>query len=117
MIEGVDFVRYLVQPWETWESMNTLASRFGTTSAALVESNPILNAIPLAPGMMLTIPGRPETELQKGTYIDYIVQPGDSIYNIANRFRLNYRNIISNNTQIPDPDVIWPGQVLRLVYR
>lgn len=115
--KGVDTVRYLVQPWETWESMNTIASRFGVTPEALVESNPILNAIPLSPGMMLTIPGRPETELAKGTYIDYVVQPGDSIFNLANRFRLNYRGIIANNSHIPNPDVIWPGQVLRLVYR
>ncbi|GAB1475876.1 hypothetical protein MASR2M70_07080 [Bacillota bacterium] len=110
-------MRYLVQPWETWESMNTIASRFGVTPDSLVEANPILNAIPMSPGMMLTIPGRAESTLPQGTYIDYIVQPGDSIYQIANRFRLNYRNVISKNPQIPNPDVIWPGQVLKLVYR
>lgn len=110
-------MRYLVQQWETWESLNTLSSRFNVTPEALVEANPILKAIPLSPGMMLTIPGKPETDLKSGTYIDYIVQPGDSIYNIANRFRLNYRRIIADNTQIPNPDAIWPGQVIRLVYR
>jgi LysM repeat protein len=66
---------------------------------------------------MLTIPGRPEPELPSGTYIEYIVQPGDSIYAIANRFRLNYRDVIAQNAQIANPDVIWPGMVLRLVYR
>ena len=113
-IKGVDYVRYIVQPWETWESMNTIASRFGVTADALVAANPILNAIPLSPGMMLTIPGKSEQEFAKGTYIDYIVQPGDSI---ANRFKINYRNIVTQNPQIPDPDIIWPGQVLKLVYR
>jgi LysM repeat protein len=115
--KGVDSVRYIVQPWETWEKMNTLASRFGVTPESLVAANPILNAIPLTPGMQLTIPGRPELEFPAGTYIDYIVQPGDSIYEIARRFRLNYRNVVSQNAQIPNPDVIWPGQVLKLVYR
>ncbi|HZK01807.1 MAG TPA: LysM peptidoglycan-binding domain-containing protein [Anaerovoracaceae bacterium] len=110
-------MRYLVQPWETWETMKSVSTRFGVTQDALVGANPILNSIPLSPGMMITIPGRPETELTEGTYIDYVVLPGDSIFNIANRFRLNYKNIIANNTQIPNPDVIWPGQVLRLVYR
>ena len=110
-------MRYIVQPWETWEKMNTLASRFGVTPEILVAANPILNAIPLTPGMQLTIPGRPELEFPAGTYIDYIVQPGDSIYEIARRFRLNYRNVVSQNAQIPNPDVIWPGQVLKLVYR
>jgi spore germination protein YaaH len=117
MRKGVGSVRYIVQPWETWESMNTIASRFGVTPEGLVAANPILNSVPLGPGMMLTIPGRPEPELPSGTYIDYIVQPGDSIYAIANRFRLNYRDIISQNAQIANPDVIWPGMVLRLVYR
>ena len=115
--KGVGFVRYIVQPWETWESMNTIASRFGVTPEALVAANPILNSVPLGPGIMLTIPGRPEPELPSGTYIEYIVQPGDSIYAIANRFRLNYRDVIAQNAQIANPDVIWPGMVLRLVYR
>jgi hypothetical protein len=97
--------------------MNTIASRFGVTPQGLVAANPILDAVPLGSGMLLTIPGRPEMEFSSGTYIDYVVQPGDSIYNIANRFRLNYRDIISQNAQIANPDVIWPGMVLKLVYR
>ena len=47
--KGVGFVRYIVQPWETWESMNTIASRFGVTPEALVAANPILNSVPLGP--------------------------------------------------------------------
>lgn len=115
--KGVGCVRYIVQPWETWESMDTIAARFGVTPEALVAANPILNGAPLGPGMMLTIPGRPEMDFPSGTYIDYVVQPGDSIYNIAGRFRLNYRDIISQNAQVTNPDVIWPGMVLKLVYR
>ena len=60
--KGVGCVRYIVQPWETWESMDTIAARFGVTPEALVAANPILNGAPLGPGMMLTIPGRPEMD-------------------------------------------------------
>ena len=110
-------MKYIVQPWETWESINTLASRFGITEGQLVEANPILHSIPVSPGMILTIPGRKAVALPKDGYIEYIVQSGDSIYNIANRFRLNYKRVIEQNPQIPNPDVIWPGQFLYLIYR
>lgn len=110
-------MKYIVQPWETWESLSSLASRFGITADQLIEANSILNTMPVQPGMILTIPGgRPATLPQNG-YIEYVVQSGDSIYKIANRFRLNYRNIIAQNPQIPNPDVIWPGQIIYLVYR
>jgi LysM repeat protein len=110
-------MRYIVQPWETFESMNTIASRFGVTTEALLEANPILHGVPLTPGVTLIIPGRGEANFPTGTYIDYIVQPGDSIYTIANHFRLNYKNVIRQNPQIPNADILWPGQILKLVYR
>ncbi len=110
-------MRYVVQPWEIWESMDTLASRFGATSQGLVAANPILSSVPISPGMVLNIPGNAEMEFPSGTYIEYIVQPGDSIFSIANRFRLDYRDVISQNPQITNADVIWPGQILKLVYR
>ena len=87
MCKGVGSVRYIAQPWETWESMNTIASRFGVTPEGLVAANPILNSVPLSPGIMLTIPGRPEVELANGTYIDYIhIQYSRSISSKLQRY-------------------------------
>lgn len=110
-------MKYIVQPWETWESVNNIASRFGITADQLIAANPILNTMTIQPGMVLTIPGGQPVTLPATGYIEYVVQSGDSIYRIANRFRLNYRNIIAQNPQIPNPDVLWPGQILYLIYR
>jgi LysM repeat protein len=109
-------MRYIVQPWETWETIDTLAARFNVTLDELMMANPILNTARVIPGMILTIPGYPSVSLPPNGYIEYVVQSGDSIYNIANRFRLNYRNIIADNPQLVNPDVIWPGQIIYLLY-
>lgn len=109
-------MRYIVQPWETWETINNLAARFGVTLNALVEANPILKAMPIYPGMILTIPGLQAITPPAGRYIEYVVQSGDSLYKIANRFRLDYKKVISDNPQIPNPNVIWPGQMIYLIY-
>ncbi|NLK69371.1 MAG: LysM peptidoglycan-binding domain-containing protein [Clostridiaceae bacterium] len=49
-------------------------------------------------------------------YVDqYIVQPGDTLYNIAQRFfLLNYTQILRVNKDISNPDVIYPGQVINI---
>lgn len=109
-------MRYVVQPWETWESMDSLASRFGVTADALVAANPILRTIPLDPGMILTIPGKPTPTLPPNGYMEYVIQPGDSFFQIANKYRLNYRNLVAQNPQITNPDVLWPGEIIYLIY-
>jgi len=49
----------------------------------------------------------------------YRVKPGDTLYNIAQRFGISLDAIIRANPQIPDPDLIYPGQVICVpgVYR
>lgn len=109
-------MRYIVQPWETWETMDTLAARFNVTMDELVAANPILNSVTVYPGMVLTIPGYETIDLPPEGYIEYVVQPGDTIYNIARRFRLDYQRIVANNPQLENPDIIWPGQIIYLIY-
>lgn len=109
-------MKYVVQPWETWESLNSIAARFGVSSNELIAANPILQTIPLTPGMVLRIPGRPPVTLPASGYLEYVVQSGDSLYRIANRFRLNYQTVISQNPQITNPDVLWPGEIIYLIY-
>ncbi|HHW40984.1 MAG TPA: SafA/ExsA family spore coat assembly protein [Syntrophomonadaceae bacterium] len=49
----------------------------------------------------------------------YRVKPGDTLYNIAQRFGISLDAIIRANPQIPDPNLIYPGQVICVpgVYR
>lgn len=107
---------YVVQPWETWETIDTIASRFGVTVDQMMKANPVLYSVPVYPGMFLEVPGRAGIDLPAEGYIEYMVQPDDSLYGIANRFKLNYNRVIAQNPQIENPNVIWPGQIIYLIY-
>jgi LysM repeat protein len=109
-------MKYIVQPWETWESIDTIVSRFGLTLDQLVKVNPFLDSVPLRPGMTLEIPGHEIIDLPAQGYLEYLVQPDDSLYSIANRFKLDYNRVIAQNPQIKNPTMIWPGQIIYLLY-
>lgn len=42
----------------------------------------------------------------------YTVQPGDTFFNIAQMFRVRLEALVANNPHIPNPNVIFPGDVL-----
>ncbi len=109
-------MKYIVQPWETWETIDTIASRFGVTLNQMMKANPVLYSVPVYPGMILDIPDRESNDLPAEGYIEYVVQPDDSLYGISNKFKLNYNRVIAQNTQIENPNVIWPGQIIYLIY-
>ncbi|MBR0597026.1 LysM peptidoglycan-binding domain-containing protein [Sinanaerobacter chloroacetimidivorans] len=109
-------MKYIVQPWETWETMNSLASRYGVTVDELRRANPILNSINLYPGMILTIPGRQAVTLPSEGYIEYVVQPGDTLFNLAKKYRLDYGRVIAQNPQLINPNRIYPGEIIYLIY-
>jgi hypothetical protein len=45
----------------------------------------------------------------------YAVKPGDTLSNIAQRFNLlTYRQILSVNRQISNPNLIYPGQIINI---
>lgn len=45
--------------------------------------------------------------------MNYIVQPGDTIYLLASRFNTSVEAIISANS-LPGPDYTYPGQLLNI---
>lgn len=109
-------MKYIVQPWETWETIDTIASRFGVTVDMMMKANPVLYSVPVYPGMFLEVPGLEGIDLPAEGYIEYMVQPDDSLYSISNKFKLNYNRVIAQNPQIENPHVIWPGQIIYLIY-
>lgn len=109
-------MKYIVQSWETWQSIDAIASRFKVTEEQIIKANPVLQSVPVYPGMILEIPDRPATGLPAGGYLEYVVQPDDSLYRIANMFKLDLSRVIAQNPQIENPYVIWPGQIVYLVY-
>ncbi|OEF95657.1 LysM peptidoglycan-binding domain-containing protein [Desulfuribacillus alkaliarsenatis] len=42
----------------------------------------------------------------------YVVKPGDTMFKIARRYNLPLDVLIAANPQIPNPDLIYPGQVI-----
>ncbi|MTI49580.1 LysM peptidoglycan-binding domain-containing protein [Sporosalibacterium faouarense] len=106
-------MKYITQPWDT---IQTIASKFGVDIEAIKEANPSLYSRQIYPGIILTIPGYETIDLPPEGYVEYVVQPGDTLYNIAYRFNLDYRRVRSHNPQIVNPNVIWPGQIIYLIY-
>lgn len=109
-------MKYIVQPWETWQTIDTVASRFKVTEDQMMSANPVLQSVPVCPGMILEIPIPETAALPAGEYLEYLVQPDDSLYRIANKFKLDLSKVIAQNPQIENPYVIWPGQIVYLVY-
>ncbi|PZN12531.1 MAG: peptidoglycan-binding protein LysM [Bacillota bacterium] len=102
---------YTVQPGDT---MFLIAQRFGVSLQALINANPqIPNPNLIFPGQVICVPtgvGAPAPTCQVGFL--YTVQPGDTMFLIAQRFGVNLNSLIAFNPQVPNPSLIFPGQVL-----
>lgn len=57
--------------------------------------------------------GSDNTNNGMNNYVIYFVQCGDTLWNIAKRYRTTVDAIVSNNN-IPDPDKIFPGQKIKI---
>jgi len=54
-------------------------------------------------------------EVEGGGYEEYTVQPGDSLSKIASHWGVNWKEIWdANRYQVKDPNLIHPGQTLRI---
>jgi lysozyme len=94
---------YVVQPGDTlWG----IAIRFGTSVAHLATINGIRNPDVIYAGQVLRVGGEAETRM-------YVVVPGDTLSSIASRYLTTWQELQRING-IPDPDVIHPGDLIRL---
>ncbi len=97
---------YVVQPGDTlWE----IAQQFGVSLQALINANPQVNPQNLQVGQVLQIP---TDGGQAGR--NYVVQPGDSLYRIAQRFGVSLEDLIAANPQLRDPERLNVGQTIRI---
>lgn len=100
---------YIVQPGDT---MFFIAQRFGVSLQALIAANPqIPDPNRIFPGQTVCVPQVPPFQCPPGTFT-YIVQPGDTMFLIAQRFGVSLAALIAANPQIPDPNRIFPGQTV-----
>jgi len=96
---------YIVHSGDTF---GAIAARFGVTLAALKAANPqIADPNRIFPGQVITIPGSSPAPGPA-----YVVQPGDTLTAIANRFGVTLAALEAANPQIADPNRIFPGQII-----
>ena len=96
---------YVVKSGDT---LSGIAQKFGVSLAALEAANPqIPDPNKIFPGQVILIP--------KGPFPppgSYVVQPGDTLSGIAQKFGVSLAALEAANPQIPDPNKIFPGQVI-----
>jgi FOG: LysM repeat len=107
--------------------LRRIANRFGVSTAAIAEASGLANPNLIFVGQVLTIPNQtvseptpepepepePQPEPEPEQAQTYRVSAGDTLFRIAARFGVSYRDIVSENN-ISNPNLIRVGQVLRI---
>lgn len=105
---------YVVQPGDT---LSSIALRYRTTAWALLQANDLADQHTIYAGQSLLIPGRTMVEAapdpETSNLDTYVVRPGDTLIQIAQRFGTTPANLAYLNG-IANPSNIYVGQVLRL---
>ena len=100
-------VTYVVKQGDT---LSGIAEKFGVGLAALEAANPQIPDFNLIfPGQVIVVPVGPFPP--PGTYV---VQPGDTLSGIAEKFGVSLAALEAANPQIPDFNLIFPGQVINI---
>lgn len=97
---------YIVQQGDT---LAIIAALYGVTVYDLICYNQLTATYLIYPGQSLFVPGTPPAPPPGGRV--YIVEAGDTLYSIAEKFGVSISGIIELNN-IPRPDLIFVGQRL-----
>lgn len=102
---------YVVQPGD---SLAAIAEKWGTTVEAIVAANGIVNPNVIVAGTRLRMPygAAPHVETPSGEEA-YIVESGDSLWSIAQRFSTSVEALMQANG-LADPGLLLVGQRLVL---
>ncbi len=93
------------------DTLSGIAQRHGVSLDALIAANPqIRNPNLIYPGQTVHLPGG-GNGAQGG---NYTVRSGDTLSGIAQRHGVGLNALIAANPQISDPDLIYPGQNVRI---
>ncbi len=88
------------------ETLYSIARLYQVPVDAIAKVNGIKNPDVLKVGQQLIIP-----QLFRPTW--YVVRYGDTLYSISRRFFTTVNDLLSLN-ELPDPDSIFPGEIIRI---
>jgi len=94
--------------------MFTVAQLFGISESDLIAAHPhITDPNNISPGDVLCVPGfrKPES-CPPGFGGRYEVQEGDTMFSVARKFNISVDELSAANPHIPDPDRVYPFDVL-----
>lgn len=94
------------------DTLDEIAKMFGFTWADLQAENKLTRPNLIYPGQVLKIPNA-IPEAPKATYVVYTVVAGDTLDRIAQKYGTTWQAIADLNG-IKNPNLIYPGQVLRI---
>jgi putative chitinase len=104
-------VEYTVRPGE---SLSDVAAFFGTTVEAIVALNGLTNPDLVAPGQRLLVPAPPANTAPGREFMsEYVVQPGETLTDIAARFGTTVEALAAANG-LANPSAIRIGDRLRV---
>jgi LysM repeat protein len=92
------------------DTLWAIAKKYSTTVSALAKLNGIENPDLIYPGQKLKISG--DTAKQSSTKV-YVVKKGDTLSGIAARYNTTVTELVKLN-KIKNPDLIFPGQKIKL---
>lgn len=96
---------YTVKDGDTIES---IASNYGTTVGILKQINGIMNDLEISSGLQLVVPVS-----KKQPYQYYTVKKGDNMLEIARKYGIDYSLLLQLNG-LDDGDYIYPNQTIML---
>ncbi len=101
-------VTHVVQPGET---LSQIAQRYGVAMSEIMAANNITNPNLIKPGQELVIPGITQAEAQAANRTVHVVQPGETLLDIARQYGVSLQELIRANN-IGNPNLIKPGEEL-----
>ena len=91
------------------ETLGEISQRFGVRLVDIAIANPqIVNPDVIFAGQVICIPIPPPPEVCAGFL--YTIQPGETLFVIANRFGVTVQQIFAANPQIIDVNKVFAGQ-------
>lgn len=100
---------YVVRAGDT---LLAIASRFNTTTQAIMSLNGLSNPNQLKVGQVLRIPNAAPPETSQGNLVTYVVKSGDTLASLARTYRTTVADILETNPGISSAQRLQVGVTL-----